>query len=101
MQNARLRMSLKDDDDDSTAFAKNQSPDIPQEHNEMLSCTALGGPDKEFVNREMVYWDHIDSDLKYISPFKRNNEVQYLTFEPDQGYVFLYNTNTALILTLT
>jgi len=78
-------MSLKDDDDDSTAFAKNQSPDIPQEHNEMLSCTALGGPNNEFVNREMVYWDHIDSDLKYISPFKRNNEVQYLTFEPDQG----------------
>jgi hypothetical protein len=51
----------------------------------LLNCTAYGGPPNDFVQKEMVYWEDTSIDSKYVSPFKRMKEVQYLTFEPDQG----------------
>jgi hypothetical protein len=52
----------------------------------LLNCTAFGGPPNSFVQKAMVYWEDTTIDSKYVSPFKRKNEAQYLTFEPDQGY---------------
>jgi hypothetical protein len=51
-----------------------------------LDCSAFGGPSKELA-QEMVYWEDIPSDAKYISPFhvKLGSEPRYLTFEPDGG----------------
>jgi hypothetical protein len=49
-----------------------------------LSCEAYGGPPAQ-VAEEMVYWEDIPSDNKWISPFKQQSMTQYLTFEPDGG----------------
>lgn len=50
-----------------------------------LNCDKFGGPSLDLA-QEMVYWEDIASDAKYVSPFKRKEgPVQYLTFEPDQG----------------
>ena len=50
-----------------------------------LNCDKFGGPSFD-IAQEMVYWEDIASDAKYVSPFKRKEgPVQYLTFEPDQG----------------
>ncbi len=51
----------------------------------LLNCTTYGGPSNDFVQKEMVYWEDTSIDSKYVSPFKKMNEVQYLTFEPDHG----------------
>jgi len=41
------------------------------------------------ATQEMVYWQDIQSDSNYQSPFYRNNEKKkrktYLSFEPDGG----------------
>mmetsp|Transcript_5558 Transcript_5558/g.7106 ORF Transcript_5558/g.7106 Transcript_5558/m.7106 type:complete len:608 (+) Transcript_5558:254-2077(+) len=49
-----------------------------------LSCAKFGGPSDEAAS-EMVYWHDIPSDSEYVSPFKRDDTVQYMTFEPDGG----------------
>ena len=50
-----------------------------------LDCTPHGGPDNEAA-AEMVFWEDIESDSKYKSPFLREDgPTQYLTFEPDHG----------------
>ena len=50
-----------------------------------LDCTPHGGPDNEKA-AEMVFWEDIESDSKYKSPFLRDDgPTQYLTFEPDHG----------------
>jgi hypothetical protein len=48
-----------------------------------LSCDKFGGPSKDLA-AEMVYWEDIPEDSKYVSPFKRS-APQYMTFEPDGG----------------
>jgi hypothetical protein len=48
-----------------------------------LSCDKFGGPSKD-IAAEMVYWEDIQEDSKYVSPFKRSTP-QYMTFEPDAG----------------
>jgi hypothetical protein len=55
-----------------------------------LYCEAYGGPPQQEAE-EMVYWEDIPSDNKWISPFKQSSITQYLTFEPDGGgwYVVL------------
>ena len=45
-----------------------------------LNCQDHGGPSDP---SEMIYWNDIPSDSKYISPFY--NEEKYITFEPDAG----------------
>ncbi|GFH56455.1 hypothetical protein CTEN210_12931 [Chaetoceros tenuissimus] len=45
-----------------------------------LNCKDHGGP---FDPSEMVYWDDIPADSKYVSPF--HDEEKYITFEPDRG----------------
>lgn len=50
-----------------------------------LDCTPHGGPDNEAA-AEMVFWEDIESDSRYKSPFLREDgPTQYLTFEPDHG----------------
>lgn len=51
-----------------------------------LSCEKYGGPPDEFA-QEMVYWEDIPSDARYVSPFKQKHRSQrrYMTFEPDGG----------------
>jgi hypothetical protein len=49
-----------------------------------LNCDALGGP-PEALAQEMVYWQDIPEDAKWVSPFKDPSETKYLTFEPDGG----------------
>ena len=70
-----------------------------------LDCTPHGGPDNK-VAEEMVFWEDIESDSKYKSPFLREDgPTQYLTFEPDHGgwnnvrkfFIFSFNCLLALI----
>ena len=49
-----------------------------------LNCDKFGGPSKELA-QEMVYWEDIPSDEHFVSPFKRDGETKYMTFEPDGG----------------
>jgi hypothetical protein len=50
-----------------------------------LNCDAYhGGPSKELA-QEMVYWQDIPSDSRWVSPFQHPNEIKFLTFEPDGG----------------
>jgi hypothetical protein len=44
-----------------------------------LSCAKHGGPDDEFA-QEMVYWQDIPSDARYVSPFhsKHGQEKRYM-----------------------
>jgi hypothetical protein len=51
-----------------------------------LKCDKYGGPSEEAA-QEMVYWEDIPSDDKYLSPFhnRGSQPAQYMTFEPDQG----------------
>ncbi len=49
-----------------------------------LKCDAFGGPSEE-IAKEMVYWEDIPSDNRYVSPFKKKDVPQYLTFDPDGG----------------
>jgi hypothetical protein len=49
-----------------------------------LNCEKFGGPSQE-VAQEMVYWEDIPSDNRFVSPFFREGETKYLTFEPDGG----------------
>lgn len=47
-----------------------------------LECEQYGGPSAEAA-KEMVYWEDIPPDRRFISPFKIKGETQYLTFDPD------------------
>jgi len=49
-----------------------------------LNCDDHGGPSED-IAKEMVFWEDIPSDEKYVSPFKKKGQTQYLTFEPDGG----------------
>lgn len=51
-----------------------------------LSCTKHGGPEDEFA-QEMVYWEDIPSDARYVSPLKAKKGGQrlYMTFEVSLG----------------
>jgi len=50
-----------------------------------LTCADHGGPSDELA-QEMVYWQQIESDLHYKSPFlDEYAETRYMTFEPDGG----------------
>jgi hypothetical protein len=51
-----------------------------------LNCDAHGGP-KQIAAQEMVYWEDIDSDNAYLSPFMKpdTERKQYMTFESDHG----------------
>ena len=53
-----------------------------------LSCAKHGGPSDE-IAAEMVYWSDIPSDSQFVSPFKKEGETKYMTFEPDGGEVSL------------
>jgi hypothetical protein len=48
-----------------------------------LECAAYGGPSPE-IAQEMVYWQDIPSDTRYVSPFKgsSDDDPKYMTFEP-------------------
>jgi hypothetical protein len=49
----------------------------------ILECAAYGGPSPE-IAQEMVYWQDIPSDTRYVSPFKgsSDDDPKYMTFEP-------------------
>lgn len=51
-----------------------------------LDCEQYGGPSPEH-SKEMVYWQDIPSDSRYVSPFhaKHGQDKRYMTFEPDEG----------------
>ena len=70
--------------DEDTLIKKIQySPKNGTVHN--LKCDAFGGPDDLTAAEEMVYWLDIPSDSTFVSPFKHNDEEQYVTYEPDYG----------------
>ncbi len=50
-----------------------------------LKCDDFGGPDNLRAAEEMVYWSDIPSDSTFVSPFKRDDAEQYVTYEPDYG----------------
>jgi hypothetical protein len=45
-----------------------------------LSCSRHGGPSDD-VAAEMIYWEDIPTDAKFISPFHTPNQTKYITFE--------------------
>lgn len=47
-----------------------------------LNCHNHGGPRAE-IAKEMVYWEDIPSDNRYVSPLKRKGITQYVTYELD------------------
>jgi len=49
-----------------------------------LNCKPHGGPMNELA-KEMVYWEDIPIDNKFISPLQKEGKKQYLTFESDHG----------------
>jgi hypothetical protein len=54
-----------------------------------LKCDAYGGPSEEDA-AEMVYWQDIEMDAKFVSPLKASGpKTKYLTFEPDEGEYLL------------
>lgn len=62
-----------------------EEPEVEPLHNLVgLNCEPHGGPSNEAA-AEMVYWEDIPSDNKYVSPFKKQGETQYITFEADHG----------------
>ena len=71
-----------------------------QHHLAGLSCDAYGGPSQQ-VAQEMVYWEDIPTDNKWISPFKQSKVTQYLTFEPDGGGWYVYTYTYILTQRLT
>ena len=62
-----------------------------------LSCEAFGGPAPE-IAQEMVYWEDIPSDNKFVSPFKQKDVRQYLSFEPDDGGWYVTCVTSLLFL---
>ena len=60
-----------------------EPPELRRAH---LSCAAYGGPADEF-SQEMVYWQNITSDERFVSPFTppKGQPRKYMTFEPDGG----------------
>jgi hypothetical protein len=64
-----------------------QSADLDEPRYPRLECAAYGGPSAE-LSQEMVYWQDIPSDTRYVSPLKESNDdgsPKYMTFEPDGG----------------
>jgi len=50
-----------------------------------LNCDRYGGPSEE-IAAEMVYWEDIPTDSKFVSPYATYGKTpKYLTFEPDSG----------------
>jgi hypothetical protein len=67
--------------------ARNENDSKPSSGHQIagLKCDAYGGPSEEDA-AEMIYWEDIPSDAKYVSPLKASGpEYKYLTFEPDEG----------------
>jgi len=51
-----------------------------------LNCIQYGGPRDRGAAQEMVYWQDIESDTRYQSPFfQKYQGRKYMTFEPDGG----------------
>lgn len=72
-----------------TARVPRNSPrreEPPESRLAHLSCAAYGGPEDEFA-QEMVYWQNISSDERFVSPFTppKGQPRKYMTFEPDGG----------------
>jgi hypothetical protein len=63
-----------------------QNAEPPERRLAHLSCAAYGGPADEFA-QEMVYWQNISSDERFVSPFTppKGQPRKYMTFEPDGG----------------
>lgn len=81
----------KVEEDGTAKTSRNPSPvQANSEHPELrlahLSCAAHGGPADEFA-QEMVYWQNISSDERFVSPFTppKGQPRKYMTFEPDGG----------------
>lgn len=70
----------------SVATLSETHSSVPDHQIAGLSCDRFGGPSKE-QSQEMVYWEDIPKDANFISPLKHPSQEQYITFEPDQGYV--------------
>ena len=81
---ATRQQEMENDNNNS----RTNHPETPVHHHKVagLSCDKHGGPPDELA-AEMVYWQDIPSDAKYMSPYKQRTgpEPKYLTFEPDQG----------------
>jgi hypothetical protein len=58
---------------------KTNANDAPSTFTAHLSCAKHGGPEDEFA-QEMVYWQDIPSDARYVSPFhsKHGQEKRYM-----------------------
>ena len=70
-----------------SAPSKTSRKRIPNQHDHRLAglnCEKWGGPSLEAA-QEMVYWEDIPSDASFVSPFCREGEEKFMTFEPDGG----------------
>jgi len=81
--------AIQEADEDEEEEAGRDDNDVKRTNGNYphLACKAeFGGPDDEYA-QEMVYWQDIESDSKYVSPFhaKRDERRRYVTFEPDGG----------------
>ena len=80
---ATRQQEMENDNNNS----RTNHPETPVHHHKVagLSCDKHGGPPDELA-AEMVYWQDIPTDAKYVSPYKHTGpEPKYLTFEPDEG----------------
>jgi hypothetical protein len=68
---------------EAKAAIDQDSPSYPT-----LECAAYGGPSSE-IAQEMVYWQDIPSDTRYVSPFKgsADDDPKYMTFEPVRAFL--------------
>ena len=50
-----------------------------------LDCSSFGGPLDPDLTQEMVYWQDIQKDDAFVSPFWSESDEKFLSFEPDGG----------------
>jgi hypothetical protein len=75
----RFTTSLRWQQNVKNGDKQNSTPSL--HHSANIFCDAYGGPANE-VAAEMIYWRNVPSDANLVSPYKKKNENQYLSFEP-------------------
>eukprot|EP00980_Cylindrotheca_fusiformis_P021991 scaffold8865_cov67-Cylindrotheca_fusiformis.AAC.1 len=84
-KNTNPNSSNEQQQQQQTDSTDGQQPSQQQHQLANLNCEPWGGPSNELA-KEMVYWEDIPSDSKFISPyFDATKPTQYMTFEPDNG----------------
>jgi hypothetical protein len=87
---SKLSSKLQSQSNETTTYtgnaARNEEASLqmtPPARYPPLNCDRFGGPSAQ-VAQELVYWQDIPSDTRYVSPFT-DASPKYMTFEPDGG----------------